>query len=425
MRHPSFTKRNNANVFTNALDRIIDGRLLFFSEKEKGELKYRIFDIIFEKEEIEVSVYDIVQAGMKVIHKDDGFYMNFSRWLNFQLDTQYTEIQVKRFFRLLLKHNKGMDTKESFETIIEQPDIKESIEPTLVETLQHEREDKKQFFLYSDLEYEKLRITDKEPIVFLEQEKIKKMYEATMKILHKMNIKTIQFIAVACISVLFFVVIKIQIDHMVDKALQARTLEEMPQEKPIVKHIPIQIENLYLMEDTVDYHHQITSISEEAHTIEMVDYLALLNNALDSRYQYQPTNKEAVKAYIKERNGLIGEEPYISIIYDTARLYNVNPLLLLAITGQEQHFVQKNDEYAKDIINNPFNIYNSWRKFNTDLEESSKIAARTIVSMVKDKPKNEDTLKWINRRYASDRNWYKGVKFFFEKLEEVGKVETK
>jgi putative ABC transport system permease protein len=61
-------------------------------------------------------------------------------------------------------------------------------------------------------------------------------------------------------------------------------------------------------------------------------------------------------------------------------------------------------------------VFNSWQKYNTDIYDSSRIAARTIITLAKDKPTNIDIFEWINNKYAYDKNWGKGVKEIFETL---------
>ena len=113
---------------------------------------------------------------------------------------------------------------------------------------------------------------------------------------------------------------------------------------------------------------------------------------------------------------MLAEEPYFSAIIRASKEFNLNPHILFAITGQEQSFVPKNNENAEKIANNPFNVFHSWQEYNTDIYDSSRIAARTVINLAKDKPNNIDIFDWINSKYADDKNWGRGVKEIFETL---------
>lgn len=142
----------------------------------------------------------------------------------------------------------------------------------------------------------------------------------------------------------------------------------------------------------------------------------LASNDLPPHMQYKPVNDEKLRSWLNGRNSLLADEPYFSTILQVAVEFNINPLLLFAITGQEQGFVARDHEKAQEIANNPFNVYHSWEDFNTDILESSQIAARTIVNLSKERPEDVDPIQWINRKYAEDENWWKGVSAIYSQL---------
>ncbi|WP_313999744.1 hypothetical protein [uncultured Paenibacillus sp.] len=135
------------------------------------------------------------------------------------------------------------------------------------------------------------------------------------------------------------------------------------------------------------------------------------------RYTYVDETK--VKAFLAARKSLLRREPYYGAIVAAARAYDIHPLLLFAITGQEQSFVPEDGESAKEIANNPFNVYHSWQKYNTNIEDSAAIAARTIITLSRDRPEGKEPIAWINRKYAEDPNWNKGVTRMFESLKQA------
>lgn len=155
--------------------------------------------------------------------------------------------------------------------------------------------------------------------------------------------------------------------------------------------------------------------------LETMDQIERMPNELPSYLQYETINEEALRAFLVGRNSLLADEPYFSTIINVAEEFNIHPLLLFAITGQEQAFVPKDHKDADKIANNPFNVYHSWQEFNTNILESTQIAARTIVNLSEGRPQDADPIQWINRKYAEDENWWVGVSAIFQELQDVQK----
>jgi hypothetical protein len=144
----------------------------------------------------------------------------------------------------------------------------------------------------------------------------------------------------------------------------------------------------------------------------------VVNAHLPDYLMYKNVHTTNLKDFLKSRNSLLAEEPYFSTILSVSKDFNLNPLVMFAITGQEQSFVPKNNKNAYKIANNPFNVFNSWRKYNTNIEDASTIAARTLVNLSKNKPEDIDAFTWINRKYSQDQNWSKAVRSIFKQIED-------
>ena len=155
--------------------------------------------------------------------------------------------------------------------------------------------------------------------------------------------------------------------------------------------------------------------SNNTYTVEKTQ----LNPHLPDYFNYYDINQSNLKAYLKSRNSLLAEEPYFSSIIDISKEFGLNPLVLFAITGQEQSFVPKNNKYADKIANNPYNVFNSWSKYNTNIKDTTAIAARTIINLSKNRPENVDPFTWINRKYADDMSWADGVRSIYKKLTKI------
>jgi len=143
------------------------------------------------------------------------------------------------------------------------------------------------------------------------------------------------------------------------------------------------------------------------------------SGGMPDELRYMEFESKDVLAYLHSRDSLLAEEPYFSAIVASAKEYDVNPLLLLAITGQEQGFVPKTNKQAEQIANNPFNVFHSWQDYNTDIRDSSRIAAKLIAKLGRQIPEGEEAISWMNRTYAEDPGWSKGVRQLFDKLTEL------
>jgi len=133
-------------------------------------------------------------------------------------------------------------------------------------------------------------------------------------------------------------------------------------------------------------------------------------NGLPPELRYAKVDEKRLKEYLLTKASLLTEPVYFNAIMSAAKEKNIHPLLLFAITGQEQAFVPRTHKQAKEMANNPFNVFYSWQDYNTTIEQSAGIAAQTLLRISKDRPEGADAITWINREYAEDPNWSKGVR---------------
>lgn len=141
-----------------------------------------------------------------------------------------------------------------------------------------------------------------------------------------------------------------------------------------------------------------------------------LIDGLHEDLKYAEVDQKRLKDWLNKKKSLLSDEPYFSAILKTAKEYDIHPLLMFAIAGQEQSFVPKQGNFAGKIADNPFNVYGSWEKYNTDIYDSSRLAAGTIISSSRGRPAYMNPLRWINRKYAEDPNWWKNVSKLFEQM---------
>ncbi|SDK91830.1 glucosaminidase domain-containing protein [Natronincola ferrireducens] len=162
-------------------------------------------------------------------------------------------------------------------------------------------------------------------------------------------------------------------------------------------------------------------VSFEEEVLPLPSYVTLRfqnpNRNFPHYFFYRDIDEGNLKGYLKKRNSLLMDEPYFTYIVSTAKAFDLNPLLLFAIAGHEQAFIPKDHPNSDVMINNPFNVFGSWQAYNTTLEETAAITARTIYNSLGDLPPHVDPFYWLNRRYAEDPNWWQGVRAIFSMLE--------
>jgi hypothetical protein len=145
----------------------------------------------------------------------------------------------------------------------------------------------------------------------------------------------------------------------------------------------------------------------------------ILDIGMPDRLKYTSIDVAALKKYLKSRDSLLAEEPYFGAIVKSAKDFDIHPLLLFAITGQEQGFVPKSSKNAKLIANNPFNVGHSWMEYNTSIHKSARIAAGLIAELGLDRPEGHEPFSWFNKTYAEDPLWSEGVRKIFDQLNKL------
>jgi hypothetical protein len=148
--------------------------------------------------------------------------------------------------------------------------------------------------------------------------------------------------------------------------------------------------------------------------------------------QYQAVNPNMVISYLDNYNSALANTADVTIIDQAAQAHGLNPLLLFAITGQEQVFDDTDDYTPADvaaIADNPFNVDVSWQDTDFTLAQSADIAANFVAERLATPPPNgENAVEWINDPanpngglYASENDsptpgWWEGVNCFFSEM---------
>ena len=149
--------------------------------------------------------------------------------------------------------------------------------------------------------------------------------------------------------------------------------------------------------------------------------------------KYQAVDSDVVIAYLGNYNSALANATDVQIIIQAAQAHGVNPLLLFAVTGQEQCFDDENNDNAADvaaIADNPFNVGGSWQDTDYTLAQSADIAANFLAERLSQAPPDgENAVEWINDPanqngglYASEPDgsptpgWWEGVNCFFQEM---------
>lgn len=150
------------------------------------------------------------------------------------------------------------------------------------------------------------------------------------------------------------------------------------------------------------------------------------------QYQTRSASYQAIIEWLRAHNSALADTDHLAAIEAAGQRWNVDPLLLLAITGQEQSFVPRTG-YWQAIERNPWNVFGSWQQWSGGFENSAAWAAATVARLSQGCPAGTSVIRWINGfdssgvrsnpgwGYAGDSNWWRGVSYFYNQLQQVAK----
>lgn len=140
----------------------------------------------------------------------------------------------------------------------------------------------------------------------------------------------------------------------------------------------------------------------------------------------------ALVAWLAQRNSALADDQHLAAIEAAGQRWNVDPLLLLAITGQEQSFVPRRGNWQA-VERNPWNVFGSWQRWSGGFDASASWAANTVARLSKGCPAGTSVIQWVNGfdasgirsnpgwGYAGDPYWWCGVSKFYNQLQQVAK----
>ncbi|MGG4145691.1 peptidoglycan DD-metalloendopeptidase family protein [Paenibacillus algorifonticola] len=152
------------------------------------------------------------------------------------------------------------------------------------------------------------------------------------------------------------------------------------------------------------------------------------SSQLPGDLSYRSLKIAEVKAYLEGKKSALADVAILQAIDAAGRQQNVDPHLLIAITGQEQSFVPANRKNAALIVKNPWNVFGCWcsgRGATLTTERSALIAAKTIVKLSEDRPAGRNAIEWLSAKdnprgyYAEHAGWWIGVSKFYKTISKL------
>lgn len=137
---------------------------------------------------------------------------------------------------------------------------------------------------------------------------------------------------------------------------------------------------------------------------------------------FQPVSASTIVAFYTAHGSQLANDRTANAILRAARRHDVDPAVLVAVTGQEQAYAPLGQDPR--IARNPFNVYGCWCKTSIPIEESAEVAAGTIAHRLLCLPrKGSNLIVWVNSYanpcvkkegvYAEDRHWGVGVALIY------------
>lgn len=372
--NPEMDSKEKASLLSHAIYRAIDNNLDGFSDSNRIKIRKKLINkLVYENKEF-IDKLDVFFTCTRFENKSNELINDLIKWVNNNVEET---IEKKDINRYILNEAEFIKKDSEIEGI---KNKKEGISKLFKRIID--------FQVYKNI-WSKIHI-----FLINSLEDIKKYFYI---IINKKKVKEKIFL-VLCIIMLFGIIsisryISSEITFNSTKQSNIAELNEKAIKYNLIEPEAISTTLSPLEKETFLYYEHIP-------------------NSL----RYKAIDREKLKKYLKSRNSILEQEPYFTTIIDTSEKFGLNAIVLFAITGQEQGFVPINHKNSKKMANNPFNVYGSWKKYNTSIEKSSEVAARTICRLLIDKPKNMNPFKWINRKYAEDPNWWKGVSKIFNDM---------
>lgn len=360
----NLSSKERAEILSNSVHRVIDSHLNGIDEEYKGAVRHQVLNSTIAKQKYDISKYDVLKSIFTLELNPSDQISLATQWLNEITDIAY---EPSELFEFIVSY--------SDELIISNHTLHSTIEEPISKGNDNEHSDLKSWFIHNLL----------------------RPQLATYFIIFSL-------ITFLISSVIIYAKRPIEAKeriYSIERAGYSYSNIFLNNSAPLIKTVTISIQD------------EITRL--ELHYQQQVK--------LPNKYRFNYFDYFSLRKYILiDRNGYVGNPFYLNRIISLSKLNDIDPLLLLAIIGQEQAFVPISHPDKELIINNPYNVYFSWKSYNTNITDSTQIAINTIKnSFNRHNSQNADMdeIEWLNLTYAEDQKWHAGVKLIYLKLESI------
>lgn len=111
--------------------------------------------------------------------------------------------------------------------------------------------------------------------------------------------------------------------------------------------------------------------------------------------RFREVDQAALVGWLARQGSYLARPEYVSEFVEAGRQFDIDPRLLVAITGAEQSFVPAGDPQAARIAQNPFNVFGCWCTTSIGFQRSARIAAATVARLSQDRPPGMDAVAWL------------------------------
>lgn len=444
-----FTNAEAATIFADAVHKILDNELKIFSKTERQTIKKDILANAVYRDQFFLTGYDVFKGIIHVERSEGDFLVLVKEWLRTHFDYTKSTSFVREIENYIngfednksytVKNNSYVDKKDYgtakvVKSVINDQILETAVPSNCIEADMVTRRNDKTLIsdiLSSSYGYALEKVCDSYNILLENSRSAinqgEKLLNQTKSIVLDNEWREALWDRVAnpvkASIVALGILVAIQTSNYVDSNIHAIRSSGLNSTTQLTYEsgyaiasndtmIPLLPEKLYTkLKDSSEI------VGENLNKTTTKNESVKQNSNDFVEFSYRSIDAESLKNYLKKRNSKLAEEPYFSTMLSTAMEYDINPIILFAITGQEQGFVSNKSSDAAKIANNPFNVYGSWKKYNTNIQDSSKIASVTLLRLYEGCPDGTDPIKWINRKYAEDKNWHKGVNSIIEEIE--------
>jgi len=386
LKYPNDSADRTAIIFADAVHKIIDHNIIHFDASSRISIKQNLLQEVSQKKVFSINAYEIFEVCTQLYHADESYIKNLTTWINHNQSESISTDEVVELTMQLRKPSIEPSTTSV------PPILKSSTSALRLKLRELDEKTKREEKAQQELA---LLIEDsiQVPAVILEEPVPKQQSKVKPAHFHSIFLSRFKGFSKEALTI---VLISTSLLSILGSLAYYTHSKNAP--TPVLKTIEISTLN-----------NEILPASPESY---LPEYL-----------QYKTINLDILTQWLKEKNSILAQEEYFTSIHNISKEYNINPLLMFAITGQEQAFVPNTNVDASDMANNPFNVFGSWEAYNTDIDDAARIAAKTIINLSKDCPPDEDPIKWINRKYAEDQNWHIGVTKIYTQLEKATTVD--